>query len=155
MKKFAKYIAVFAIAVLATSILGSIFSTQFVLAGLQGIGIDIPMADRLSMTMADFGILPLMGALFAICLLVGFPIAGLCAAKIGGSRDAWFVAAGSSAVVCELLILSSQMDLMILAGARTTMGLMAQGFAGGMGGWVFATMTTKLSADGAVGSEDA
>ncbi len=152
MKKFAKYTAVFAIAVLATSILGSIFSTQFVFAGLQVLGVDIPMADRLSMTMADFGILPLMGILFAICLLVGFLIAGLCAAKIGGSRRAWFVAAGASAVVCELLIMSAQMDLMILAGARTTMGLMAQGLAGGTGGWVFAILTTKPSA---VGSKDA
>ena len=148
MKKFAKFAAVFAIAVLATSLLGSIFSTQFVLAGLQGLGVEIPMADRLSMTMADFGILPLMGLLYAICLLIGFLIAGLCAAKIGGSRRVWFMAAGATAVICELLFLSSSMELMILAGARTTAGLMAQGVAGGIGGWVFATMTAKPSAVG-------
>ena len=62
------------------------------------------------------------------------------------------MAAGATAVICELLFLSSSMELMILAGARTTAGLMAQGVAGGIGGWVFATMTAKPSA---VGGENA
>jgi hypothetical protein len=148
MKKFAKIVAVFVMAVIATSLLGSIFSTQFVLAGLQGLGVEIPISDRFSMTLADFGILPAMGILYSICLLAGFLVAGLCAMKIGGSRTTWFVAAGASAVICELLILSALMDLMILAGARTTMGLVAQGVAGGVGGWVFAVLTARFSSTG-------
>jgi hypothetical protein len=140
-KTMFKYSLAFLVAVLCTSVLASIFSTQFVLAGLQGLGIPIPLADRLSMTVADFGILPVIMIAAGLCFLIGFTLAGFLAAKLGGDRRLWFVVAGASALVAELLIMSATLGLMPIPGARSAGGLMAQGVAGAAGGWVFAELT--------------
>ena len=128
-----KYVLAFVLAVLVTAVLGSVFSTQFVLAALQDIGVDTPFPTRLWMTAQDFGILTAMAALVAACFLVGFLVAGFASSKIGGSRKLWFVTAGLSAFIIELLIIRSTLGLMPLSGARTTAGLLAQGISGGAG----------------------
>ncbi len=130
-------------AVIATSVLASILSTQFVLAGLQGLGVEISLAQRFSMTLADFGILPLMGMAVAACFMVGFSVATLAARFVGGDRTLWLVAAGAAALVAELLIMRATLGLMPVSGARTTAGLLAQGVAGGVGGWLFARLTSR------------
>lgn len=129
--------------VAATSVLASVFSTQFVLAALQDLGVEITLAQRVSMTLADFGILPLMGMAVAACFLVGFSIAVLAARFAGGDRRYWLVAAGATALVVELLIMRATLGLMPISGARSTAGLFAMGIAGGVGGWLFARLTAR------------
>lgn len=136
-------------AVAATSVLASVFSTQFVLAGLAGLGVEVSAAQRLSMTIADLGILPLMGMAVAACFMIGFSIAVLAARFVGGDRRVWLVAAGASALVVELLIMRATLGLMPIGGARTTAGLLAQGLAGAVGGWLFARLTTRSDSSSA------
>jgi hypothetical protein len=145
-----RLIAAFLLAVVAAALLASIFSTQFVIAGLQGVGVVIPADVRLNMTLGDFNILRSLLPVIAVCFAVGFSIAALCSRKIGGSRLAWFMIAGGSALVCTLLLISFAMDLMPVAGARTNFGLFTQFIAGAWGGFVF----SKLSYSQTVGGLD-
>lgn len=144
MKAFVRNTAVFFAAVLLCSLLSSVFSTQFVIAGLQSINVDVTAAARLSMTVDDLHILKTLLAVVAACFLVGFLIAGACIRWVGGSRTAWYALAGGSALVTTLLLMGWQMQLMPIAGARTLFGLFTQGLAGASGGVLFSTLTKTL-----------
>ncbi|MDJ0699460.1 MAG: hypothetical protein QNJ07_06345 [Woeseiaceae bacterium] len=137
MRALLRYLLAFLAGVLCASLLGSVLSTQSVIAALADIDVEVTMATRVSMTVRDFGILPTLVPALAACLLPGFLIAGLCARLIGGSRAAWFVVAGATAVVAELLIMQAVLGLMPIAGARTLAGLLSFGLAGAAGGWLF------------------
>ena len=130
----------FVAAVVLTSVLASVFSSQFVMAGLTGLGVRIPLSARLYMTTADLGILPMMLMAFSISLLIGFSIAGLCVLK-GGKPSVWFAIGGLTAIISQLLILESIFGSMPVAGARSAWGLVFQGAAGAAGGWLFARLT--------------
>jgi len=143
MQIFKRYAGAFIAAVLTTGILASAFSTQFVVAALQDVGAVIPMSTRLTMTAKDLAILQTLGLVTAACFLIGFLVAQLGVNFVGGSRTAWFVVAGASALVCTLLLMSWQLQLMPIAGARTQLGLAFQGLAGAIGGLVFATLSNK------------
>ena len=132
----------FAAAVALTSVLASVFSSQFVMAGLTDLGVRIPLSARLYMTTADLGILPMMLMAFSISLLVGFSIAGICVLK-GGNPSVWFAMGGSIAIISQLLILESIFGSMPIAGARSALGLVFQGVAGAIGGWLFARLATR------------
>ena len=130
-------------AALTTSIIGSIFSTQSVIASLQSINVDVPMDIRLSMTLNDFGIVPMLGGLTAICFIIGFLVAALCHRFIGGSRTVWHMVAGASALITTLLIMKAVLLLTPIAGTRTLLGLLSFGLAGSIGGWVYIKLTPK------------
>ncbi len=143
-----RYVLAFVAAVLCTSLLGSVFSTQFVIAALAGIEVDVPLATRLTMTVRDFGILPTLVPAIAACLLPGYVVAGLCARFFGGKHLYWFAFGGATAVIALLLIMQAVLGLMPIAGARTVAGLLSFGFAGGVGGWLFSRMTSHSSKEG-------
>ena len=135
--------AAFIVAVLSTSVLASAFSSQFVIAALQGVGVEISLGTRFTMTLRDFAIFETLGLVTAACFFVGFIVAAICQRFIGGVRLLWFVVAGASALTCTLLLMTWQLQLTPIAGARTSLGLAFQALAGAIGGFLFA----KLSAD--------
>lgn len=141
---FSRYLLAFLAAVICTSLLGSIVSSQFVMAGLSDLGVDIPLADRLRMIVQDFGILPALSAAVAAAFLPALAVAGLAGRKLGGRR-AWFAAAGAAALIAELMIMEAVLGLMPVAGARSAAGLGALGFAGALGGLTFALLTERRS----------
>jgi hypothetical protein len=142
MLKFMQNVGGLIAATLVTSILGSIFSTQSVIASLAAINVDVPLATRLSMTVSDLNILIALGPITAICFIVGFIIAGLAHGYFGGNRTAWYVIAGASALITTLLIIKSILLITAIAGTRTPLGLMSFALAGAVGGWVYAKLTT-------------
>lgn len=137
----------FVVALLVSSAIASLLSTQFVLAALRGIDIAVPLGDNLRMTIADLGVLKTLLPLGGTALLIAFLIAGLCT-RLGGNRVAWFVVAGFSAMITLLLIIQAVLGVMPLAGARSTAGLVFQGLAGGVGGYLFARLTRAGSSAG-------
>lgn len=141
MHNFVRIVGAFIAAVVTASILASIFSTQFVIAGLVDIGVSVPLDTRMSMTVKDLNILQTLLAVVAACFLIGFIVAGLTQRGLGGNRQLWYVIAGGSALVATLLVMNAVLQLMPIAGARTIMGLIMQGVAGAIGGWVFAWLT--------------
>nr|WHW29601.1 hypothetical protein [uncultured bacterium] len=140
MKKILHFCGAFIVSVLAASVAASIFSTQFVLAGLQNLGVRVSLNTRLEMTFNDLAILQTLGIVIAASFLIGFLTAALCKRFIGGNQMLWYVLAGGCSVLSALLIMSAVLQLMPVAGARTTFGLLTQTLAGAFGGYVFARL---------------
>lgn len=143
MKTFASYVGAFLLAVIATGLTASIFSTQFVIAGLESVGVDVPIGERIRMTFVDLRILILYSLLIAAFLFPAFLVAGLCAGKLQGARQGWFTLAGATAIVAGLKLMEHTLGGMMVAGARSVTGLLFQAIAGGFGGWCFAYLTTR------------
>jgi len=143
MKLALKYTAAYTAAVLFASILASIFSTQFVIAELHSIGVEVPFNTRLAMTAKDFGVLQTLGLAIAGAFLVAFTVAQIVVKKTRTNSLFWYVLAGFSAVPCLLLIISWHLQLMPIAGARSHVGLAFQALAGGCGGWLFTKLITR------------
>ena len=146
LERVAKIGLAFIAASLATGVAASVFSTQFVIAGLGAIDVHVPFGTRLSMTVTDLRMLLILVPSAMACFLPAFVVAAVLSKHVGGSRDAWFVLAGGVALVVELMIIEASLSLMPIAGARTAAGLALQGVAGALGGYVFARLTTARSA---------
>ena len=116
-------------------------SSQLVITALMDVGAEVSVQERLAMTLDDFAILTTLLPVMAVCFLVGFIVASLCVRFIGGKPAFWFIAAGASSIVCTLLLMSWVMNLMPVAGARTTVGLVLIGLCGAMGGLLFSSLT--------------
>lgn len=137
-------IIVFLIAIVAATVLAAAASSQFVLSELSALGVNVPLSDRLAVTMHDvIGMFPLFGSIVAVGFLLAFLVAGGIARWLPSGRTALFVLAGASAIVVALLIMRASLGLMPVAGARSTFGLIVQGLAGATGGWCFAAMTRR------------
>ena len=134
-----RYTIAFLVAVVAATALASIISTQFVIAGLQGIGVEIPFGTRVSMTVTDLALLRIYLIMGGTAMLVAF---GACARWLPGSRQVWFTVAGFATLTCVLLLVESMLGAMLIAGARSLPGLLLQGVAGAFGGWAFARLTS-------------
>lgn len=125
-------------AVLVTFILASISHSQFVLSELVAVGIQIPIPDRISMTLSDLkGLLPGFGTIIAIAMLLGFLIISAVNRWVFNLGNVRFVIAGALAMLTALAAMHPIFDVSLIAGARTTMGLIMQCVAGAAGGWVF------------------
>ena len=137
----------FVVAVVAATTLASIISTQFVIAGLQGIGVDIPFGTRVSMTVTDLALLRIYLIMGGAAMLVAFVVAGACTRWLPGSRQVWFSVAGFAALTCVLMLIESMLGAMLIAGARSLPGLLLQGVAGAFGGWTFERLTSARKSE--------
>lgn len=139
--RWLRRILAFAAAVATTAALASLASSHFVLLGLTALGVEIPLADRLAMVGRDvLGMGAILAFAFGIALLVGLPLAALgirLLPTFPGHRLCGYALGGGLAVVAALLVLEASLGVMPLAGARTLPGLLAQAFAGIVGGAVF------------------
>lgn len=140
-----RILAAFLVAALTAALLASLFSSQFVIAGLSGVGVVIPLGVRLNMSLGDFNSLRSLLPVVAACFIVGFAVAALCFRILKGNRVIWFSVAGGCALVCTLLLMSYAMQLMPVAGARTSFGLFTQFIAGALGGFVYARLSPTSS----------
>ena len=136
-----RYILAFLISLVMASLLACIFSTHFVLEGLNDIGVDIPLADRLLMTIFDLGMIRVLGIVFACCFVIAFVVAAICHRLLPGSRTFWFSVGGATSIGVLLFSFDVFLGGMPIAGARTLPGLFFQCLAGGLGGWLFAKLS--------------
>jgi hypothetical protein len=144
MNMFLKIIGAFLAAIVTADVLACIGSTQFVLAGLTNMGMDVSIAVRFSATIHDVvGMAPPYAVVIAVAFLLAFAFSALLLRWIPGSRVLWYSASGTVAIIAALLIVEFQLGGMLVGGARTPMGLAVQGLAGGLGGWVFARLLPR------------
>ncbi|MFT6047711.1 MAG: hypothetical protein ACI9WC_003428 [Arenicella sp.] len=136
-----RYLRAFIISVLAASIIASMFSTQFVVAGLRELGLEIPTTMRLAMTFGDLASLKSLGIIISLCFLIGFIIVAVAKRYLRGSRLSWYTVAGGLSYTATLLLIEQFLQLMPIAGARTIAGMFTQGLAGAIGGFIFAQLT--------------
>lgn len=140
--RIAKVVLGFVLAVVVATVLGCIAHTQFVLAGLTGLGIEIPVSDRLSTTLQDIaGMGPMFGMIIAIGFLVAMSAAALVYRFAGTQRNLVYGVAGAVALAVALAAMGAAYDITPIAGARSAMGFIAQMVAGALGGLTFAMVT--------------
>ena len=132
-------------AALTTVIIGVAFQTQNVLARLNGIGADVGLADRISMTGYDIFYLGKPYFVFiGIALAIAFLAGGFVFRLMKFGRPIIYVAAGATAVLVLLFAMKTQFfGTHIIAGARDGVGISLQMLAGALGGLVFARISRK------------
>ena len=137
----------FLIAVVTMALLGSIASTQFVLAGLSAVGADIGLADRIGMTAFDIaGFGPAYGAIVALGFVIAFPAATLANRLLPLPRALVFAVAGAACLGLTLFLMEQVFfGMPVIAGARSVAGVAVQIVAGALCGWLFAAMTRRRS----------
>jgi hypothetical protein len=133
-----RLVAGFVGAVVATYLLGAVLSTAFIISSLTGMGVAVGFGERISWTLHDLvGMAPAYGILIALVFAIAFPIAERVARIVPNWRGIGLVVAGALALIATHLIMRMALELTGLPATRTTPGLLAQGFAGAVGGFAF------------------
>jgi hypothetical protein len=139
--KIIKVIAAYLLAVAATTAMGSILATQFVLAELGTMQVDVPLGVRLETTIHDvIGMSPTYAPIVAGALLVAFLIAALFTYFVPLPRRRWYLVGGFVSMIAALLLIKAVLGGTPISGAKDVLGLLAQGIAGLFGGWIFAKL---------------
>jgi hypothetical protein len=142
----------FLIAALFAFVLASLFHSQFVMAELTSVGVNISFNDRLSMSLDDLiGLYPTYGMVIALSLLIAFSIATLLLKFVKVPSSRLYFIGGGLGVATALLAMHPLLDTTLIAGARSTFGFISQSLAGAMGGWVFSHL--RVQAKDVVSSE--
>lgn len=143
-KAFTLFLHFFA-AVLVTFVLASLFHSQFVLHELTRLGVEITIQTRITSSMEDLiGLLPGYGAVITVSLLLGFLIIwGV--RRFRPSLTVWSYAAGGfTAMLVAHIAMYPIMNITLIAGARSDLGLLCQCVAGLCGGAAFAYERSKI-----------
>ncbi|MGK0305398.1 MAG: hypothetical protein ACI8UG_001146 [Gammaproteobacteria bacterium] len=134
----------FLVAVIFAFVLASLFHSQFVMAELTKVGVEILFNDRLSMSLDDLlGLYPTYGIVIAVSYFISFIVAGLLIKRFTLSPNILYCLAGGAGVTVALLAMHPILEITLLAGARSTFGFICQSLAGAMGGVVFANLRIK------------
>jgi len=142
-------IAAFACAVLLSAVLGALIQTQYNLAALAALGVDIPAGIRLQTTAQDLlGFTPLYAAIVGIALLLAFPAAALLSRLLPDWRRLLYTLAGALAILVALALMNTALSITAIAATRQLSGLLALALAGGLGGLLFAILTSQKEGAG-------
>ncbi|BBI52345.1 hypothetical protein HORIV_47660 [Vreelandella olivaria] len=133
----------FLIALLTGVLLGSVVQTQFNLAALQSMGVEIPTMLRLETTLQDLTTFaPVYAALFIAGFLPSQIAAVLISRWLGGKLQA-LLSAGAAAIglLVSLKIVDSVAPMpTFIAATREISGLIAMLLCAALAGWLFALL---------------
>jgi hypothetical protein len=139
--KLVKAFFAYLLAVVATTVLGSVAATQFVLSELRTMQVAVPFSVRIETTVHDIvGMGPTFAPIVAGALLVAFLVAALLTRFVPLPDRRWYLVGGFVGIIAALLLVKAMLGGTPIAGARGTLGLVSQGMAGLFGGWVFAKL---------------
>ncbi len=128
----------FFFAVLLTYALASVMATLSVLGNLQSMGVDVSVAVALRTAFHDLvGLSSSYLVLILLALALGFPVAAGLSKIMPSYRLVLFVLAGFTAIVALHVIMKAVFGVSGIAAARTMSGLIVQGAAGAVGGYVY------------------
>ncbi|MBI1239773.1 MAG: hypothetical protein GC199_10590 [Alphaproteobacteria bacterium] len=132
-------IAAFIIAVIVAGVAGTVASSVSVLAQLDAMGAPVPTGQAIQMVLGDIvGMAPLYLPIIAGGFLIAFLAGALLDWLVPGFRVLVFSVAGGVAVLVAITTMIFVFDGIIpIAGARSDVGFLAQGFAGLLGGCAF------------------
>jgi hypothetical protein len=140
-------VVAFLVAVILTTVWGSVVQTQYNLAGIASIGAPVSPDLRMRATIADVfsGFSPTYaGYVVAPALLVAFAVASWVASPKQASRRIWFALGGGLAILLAIPLVNYLAPVALLFGATrdaTCTVLMALG--GSAAGFLFAAMTGR------------
>ena len=133
-----RILVAYVLAVLVAYLLAATAATQSVLASLEEMGVVVSLGERLATTGADLiGMFPTYGLIIAVALAIALPIATNIARYLPGWRRVGVVTAGAVALIVPHLLMNELLEITPIAAARTTLGVLIQGLAGGVGGYAF------------------
>lgn len=140
-----RWIGAYVAAVLATGLLGSVTQTQFNLARLGGLGVNVAFGERIGVTVRDFaGFAPLFTALTAGGFLVAFVFTGAVLRRwIEAGRPWLYALAGATAIATILVSMRLALGLDAIAAARGAGGFIALALCGAVGGMAYAALTRE------------
>lgn len=134
----------FLLAVLVTTLIGTLIQTQINLAALGEIGVAVDTSARLATSGADLlGFTPSFGPIVAVGFLIAFLIAALFARWWPQGKALLYPLAGFVAIITAMLLMAAIFKLTPVAAARSTFGLIALGMSGALGGWTFWQMQRR------------
>ncbi|MEN3975561.1 hypothetical protein [Emcibacter sp. SYSU 3D8] len=137
-------ILAFAVTVPVTAAVAVALHSQFVMAGLRGLGAEIGAGVALDMTLHDvLGMAPIYAMFIGAALLLGFLITGWLWPRIGLGRTVSYAIGGGAAMAVMLVIMREALGITMVAGARTPAGFAAQCVAGVLGGVLFALLSRR------------
>ena len=137
-------------AVAIAYLLAAVSATQVVVARLQGMGVAVPFAERVGMSLQDLaGMAAMFLPMIAFALLAAF----LCAALLWRWLGRWFprgrpvlyFVAGAAALVTIHQSLHLAFGITPIAAARSAGGLALQGLAGGVGGLLYPFLARRFT----------
>ena len=129
------------VAALGTYVLAAMAATQWLLANIGGLGYEISTGTRLVTTGQDlWGMLPTYGPIIAVAMAIGLAVASGIAKMLPALRGVGLITGGAAAVVCLHLILQQVVSVSPIWAAQSIGGLLAQGLAGGIGGYLYYLM---------------
>lgn len=135
-------------AVIVAYCFGALFISQGNIAAVTGLGFDVTMSQRLGAIVHDVsGMTDIYLPLVAVSLLLGLPVAFAVVRKNPHLRMIGYVSAGFAALLAMHVIMKAVLGLSGIAPTRTLWGLLAQGVAGGIGGYLFCRLSGQSKAD--------
>ena len=145
-----RVVAAWLLAVLCATLLGAVVQTQFNLASLSGLGVEVSLAERLRATLHDLvNFSPLYAVVVAAAFLPAFLLSGLLARGWPRWRLPLHVAAGLAAIPVALLVMNRLLPVTPIAAARGQAGVLALGLCGALAGLVFARLAGRRTAEAA------
>lgn len=137
-------IIAYLLAVAGTFIGASTFHTHQILSGLRKLGVEISLGQQATATLDDlvgFTVRSDVGVSFPIIIaagmLVAFLVAEILKKLLRPLAPYAYMIAGAAAMASIILLMVTAFQITPIAGARGTMGLVLQGFAGLIGGTIF------------------
>jgi hypothetical protein len=125
-------------AVLVTYAIGAVLATQHVLGALTMMGMNIDFGIWAHATIHDlFGMFLTYAPLIGVAFLLALPVILLVCRNRPGWRWIGYVAGFFTAIVVMHLIMPLVLNVNPVPATRLFTGLMMQGLAGGVGGYVF------------------
>ena len=137
-------LGIFLAALAVTYLLAAITATQSVISSLAGMGVDVNLADRVSMTLHDIGgMAGMFLPMIAMGLLVAFLVTALLCRWFGQWRSLLYPLAGAAALLTIHLALNLSFEITPVAIARTPVGLLIQALAGAAGGYTYLALSRR------------
>tara|TARA_R110002072_G_scaffold84678_6_gene191983 strand:- start:8191 stop:8652 length:462 start_codon:yes stop_codon:yes gene_type:complete len=133
-----RVIKAFLPAVIVAYLLASILFTQTILATVQSFGLEVSFAQRLGATWHDIlGMASSYLLLLLVAFVIALPVAAGLTRILPSRRALLFTLAGFLAVVALHVIMKAVLGISGIAATRTLAGLIGQGLAGALGGYVY------------------
>ena len=134
-------------AVLAAYILGAIFVSQGNIASVIALGFEVSGGQRIDAALHDIlHMTDIYLPLVTVSLLLGLPVAFAVIRKKPHLRTLGYVLAGFVALIAMPVIMKLVLGMSGIAPTRTIVGLLAQGLAGGAGGYLFCRLSAPAEA---------
>jgi len=146
--KWLRVVLGWAIAVVVAVVAGSIVQTQFNLAAIAALGVEIGLLDRLSATGHDLlNFTPTYAMLVAIAFAVAWPVTGLIKRWFPAHRTLLFVLAGFAALGTMILVMNRALPVTGIAATRDPAGALLLAAAGAIAGWFYSSMLVRSDHD--------